>query len=276
MNGNSTQKSDIHLEGVPQTLLMPLIGRARFSQKPYSPIRDALAIQLVESLNYDFAELEKHLGSVTLYFLARAYHFDSAITHYLKKNPNGKIVNLGAGLETAFFRVDNQKLTWFDLDLPEVISLREKLLPKSDRMHAIAKSLLDYSWIDEIKNHGDEFFFFSGGVLPYFKEEEVKELLNEMAIRFPRSEFFFDTISTKGMHYANKMLAQSKMSDALMQWSMDDATSLERGSSHIKVVDQMHYFKRIKMMKGFPLSLRLRMFFYDLVSKPQIIHLKFN
>jgi O-methyltransferase involved in polyketide biosynthesis len=273
---NKFQKSDIHLEGVPKTLLMPLLGRAKFSKESYSPIRDTLAIQLVESLNYNFDELEKHLSHVTLYFLARAYQFDTAIKDYLIKNPYGKIVNLGAGLETAFFRVDNQKMIWFDLDLPDVILLREKLLPKSDRVYTIAKSLLDYSWIDEIKKHGDEFFFFSGGVLPYFKEEDVKALLIEMGNRLPRSELFFDTISKKGMHYANKMLAQSNMSNASMKWSMDDATLLEGWSSHIKIVDQIRYFQKIKMMKRFPFMQRLTMLFSDLISNPQIIHLKFN
>lgn len=134
MTATQPQKSDVQLTGVPQTLLLPLLSRARFSQESYSPIQDPLAIQLVESINYNFSELEKHLGNSTLFFLARAYHFDQAIKNYLKKNPNGKIVNLGAGLETAFSRVDNQKLTWIDLDLPEVIELRKNLLPESNRV----------------------------------------------------------------------------------------------------------------------------------------------
>lgn len=276
MTENEFKKSDIQLTGVPQTLLMPLLGRAIFSKKPYSPMKDPFAIQLVESLNYDFNVLENKLGNTTLYFMARAYHFDLAIKNYLQKHLNGKIVNLGAGLETAFYRVDNQSMTWIDLDLPEVILLREKLLPQSNRIHSIAKSILDYSWMDDIKKWGNEFFFFAGGLLIYFKEEEVKALLNEMANRFPKSEFFFDTISAKGMYYANKMLAQSNMADALMKWSLDDAALLEHWSSHIKIINQKKYFHDIKFMEGFPLSLRVRMFFYDLMSNPHIIHLKFN
>ncbi|OGV28064.1 MAG: hypothetical protein A3F18_05320 [Legionellales bacterium RIFCSPHIGHO2_12_FULL_37_14] len=273
---NNLQKIDISLKGVPRTLIMPLLGRAKFSQKPYSPIQDKLAIQLVESLNYDFSCLEKQLGNTSLYFIARAYHFDQAVKNYLRLHPNGSIVNLGAGLETAFYRVDNKKLSWIDLDLPEVIELRQKLLPQSSRVYPIAKSVLDFSWMDEVKNHGREFLFFAGGLLIYFREKEVKLLLQEMASRFRSSEFIFDTITSKGMYYANKMLNQANMSDALMQWPCDDPSQLARWSAHIQVIDQKKYFQQLKLLKGFPLLLRFRMFFYDLMSKPQIIHLKFS
>lgn len=275
MTENISKKYDIHLEGVPQTLLMPLLGRARFSQESFSPIQDTLAIQLVESLNYNFDELGKHLRNVTPFWMARAYHFDEAIKNYLNKHPNGKIVNLGAGLETAFFRIDNQKLTWFDLDLPEVISLREKLLPKSDRVYQIAKSIFDYTWINDIKNHGDEFFFFAGGVFMYFTEAQIKSLFLEMARQFPGSELMFDILSKKGIYYANKMLKKSNMPNAIMQWGIDDSELLEEWSSHIKIVNHISYFKDIKMMKGIPLGLRLKMFLYDVSNQHGIVHLKF-
>lgn len=93
--------------------------------------------------------------------MARAYHFDKAIKEYLSKNPKVIIVNLGAGLKTAFYRVDNGTLKWVDLGLPEVISLREKLLPLTDPNPNIAKSILDYTWMDDIKKLGNEFFHLS-------------------------------------------------------------------------------------------------------------------
>jgi O-methyltransferase involved in polyketide biosynthesis len=189
--------------------------------------------------------------------------------------PKGTIVNLGAGLETAFYRVDNQKLTWIDLDLPEVISLRDKLLSNNDRIHQIAKSVLDYSWMDDVKKHSDECFFFAGGLFMYFTEEQIKALLLEMARRFPRSELIFDSISTKGIYYANKMLTQSKMTDALMQWGVDNTNILESWSQQIKIVSQIPYFKGMKTMKGFPFLIRLKMFIYDSMNKSGITHLKF-
>jgi O-methyltransferase involved in polyketide biosynthesis len=63
------------LNGVPQTLLLPLIGRAKFSLEAYSPIKDEKAVELVNSINYDFDNLLKNVNYQTLFWMARAYHF---------------------------------------------------------------------------------------------------------------------------------------------------------------------------------------------------------
>ena len=270
------KKMDIQLEGVPQTLLLPLLGRAMFSKKSFSPLQDDLAVQLLERINYDFDMMLQHFGKVALIWMARAYHFDEAIKKYLQTHPEGTIVNLGAGLDTTFYRLKYPKLTWIDLDLPEVMSLREKLLPHSKQVISISKSILDYSWMDDIKTYDDEFFFFAGGLFIYFSEADVKALFLEMIKRFPKSELIFDSISKKSMNHANKVLSDAQMAGAIMYWGIDDITLLEQWSPHLKVVNQHPYFKGIKMRKGFPLKLRLTMFLYDWGDQSVVAHVRFN
>ncbi|EPS50207.1 O-methyltransferase domain-containing protein [Clostridium botulinum A1 str. CFSAN002368] len=91
-------------------------------------------------------------------FVVRAKTFDDAIKNFISKYPNSSIVNLGAGLDTTFFRVDNENLNWYNIDLPDVIELRKKLLPESDREKCIAKSFLDISWFNDIKKDYDNVF----------------------------------------------------------------------------------------------------------------------
>lgn len=272
--GVDMEKIDVDLKGVPRTLLLPLLGRAIFSNKPYSPIHDARAIQLTKKLNFDFNSLSQSVGSMTLYWVARAYHFDRAIKQYLKKNPTATIVNLGAGLETAFYRVDNRQLDWIDLDLPDVINLRKKLLPPSDRVHNIAKSLFDFTWMEDIKKFNDKFFFFAGGVFMYFPELEVRSLFIEMAKRFQKSQLVFDVISHRNLKTSNKMLSKAQM-DSELKWALDDAKDLEKWSSNIKVVSQMSYFEKINTRLDFPLSLQFRMLFYEWWDKRGIVRVKF-
>lgn len=268
------KKFDIKLEGVPQTLLLPLLGRAMFSEKSFSPLHDPLAVELVDKINCDFDAMSHSFGDVALIWMARAYHFDEAIKNYLQKHQNGTIVNLGSGLDTTFYRINNPKVTWIDLDLPEVIALRKKLLPKSKQVVSIAKSILDYSWMDEIKKYDDEFFFFAGGLFIYFTEDEVTALFLEMAKRFPKSELIFDSISKKAMNYANKALSGAKMAGAIMHWGIDDIRQIEDWSAELKVIDEHGYFKGIKMRKGFPLKLRFKMFLYDCGDKSAVAHVK--
>jgi O-methyltransferase involved in polyketide biosynthesis len=49
-------------------------------------------------------------------------------------HPEGLVVNLGAGLDTRFYRLDNGTITWIDIDLPEVVAfspepIRRRLTP---------------------------------------------------------------------------------------------------------------------------------------------------
>ena len=93
-----------NLKGVPQTLLLPLIGRAMFSQKSYSPTHDEKAVELVSLIDYDFDNLlkDKNVKNSTLFWMARAYHFDKAIKYHLETHPEAVVVNLGCGLDTGF------------------------------------------------------------------------------------------------------------------------------------------------------------------------------
>jgi len=271
------KKLDFDLEGVPKTLLLPLAGRAFYSQEENSPIHDEKAIELVNSINYDFDDLFNILGKGTLsWWAARAFQLDKAIREYLRTHESATIVNLGAGLETAFYRTDNGNLTWVDLDLPDVIKLREKLLTPPNRVHYIAKSVLDYSWMDEVKQFGRECFFIAGGLFMYFPEENVKSLFSEMALQFPHSELAFDAITKKHLHHHNKMLSKSKMGEKLLQWGTDNYKDILTWSPKLVSITRTPFFKNVKTRYNFPLSFRIKMFYYDIFSKGGILHLKFS
>lgn len=268
---------NIDLSAVPKTLLLPLLGRAYFSKKTYSPIHDAKALELVNTLNYDFENLLNvaNVKTSTLFWMARAYHFDEAIKAHLKKHPNAVIVNLGCGLDTSFNRVDNGYLSWVNVDLPEVIQLRERLLPPTAREIAIQASIFDYSWMDKVKNLGSDFFFFAGGLFMYFTNEQIKALFIQLAEHFPGSPLVFDNISPKGLNSANKMLQKSGMQDALLQWSVTDAKIIEQWSPHIKLSAQHAYFANIKNNYPFPWRYKLLMYLLDLSHKSGMVCLKF-
>lgn len=272
-----TAKLTIDLQGVPQTLLLPLIGRAKFSNQPYSPIHDEKAVELVNSLNYDFEHLLSvtNVKNSTLFWMARAYHFDQAIKAYLKAHPSAVVVNLGCGLDTTFYRVDNGQLTWVDMDLPEVIALRKQLLPPGSREHYIEKSILDLTWMNDVKKWGNEIIFIAGGLFMYFTEEQVQSIFTHMANQFPGCHLVFDNISPKGLKHANEMLKKSDMQGALLQWALLDAKVIETWSPKIKLVAQGPYFQHIKSTFNFPLSYKASMYFFDFFHKSGIIHLVF-
>ena len=120
--------------------------------------------------------------------------FDEVTKKFLEENPDSAIVNLGCGLDTRFARVDNGLVLWYDLDLPEVIEIRKKFFQETERVKFIAKSVLDFSWVDEILKN-KKTLFLAAGLLPYFTEAEVKSIIRTLKNNFPNSELLFEAIS---------------------------------------------------------------------------------
>ena len=76
----------------------------------------------------------------------RTRKFDRYCKSFLKNNAEGTIVELGCGLSTRYPRIDNKKLTWYDLDFPEVIDIRRNFFKETSRYHLIPSSVLSPSF----------------------------------------------------------------------------------------------------------------------------------
>jgi O-methyltransferase involved in polyketide biosynthesis len=131
---------------------------------------NAKAVELAEKIDYDFSTRDKAVpGYLSLLFVARAKQFDDKIKAYIAEHPNTSVVNIGAGLDATFYRVDNGLIHWNDLDLPAVIDIRRQLLPEPDRATYTAKSFLDQRWCMDVDTENGVFVIV-GGLLRYFEE----------------------------------------------------------------------------------------------------------
>jgi O-methyltransferase involved in polyketide biosynthesis len=119
----------------------------------------------------------------------RAYNFDNILEVFLANNSRAVVVNIGAGLDTTFQRVGEGTVLWINIDLPDVVALRQKLIPDSDREMTIAKSVFDFTWIDDISlwTKGRSILFMAAGVLCYFEAQEVEILFRKLAETYPSS-----------------------------------------------------------------------------------------
>lgn len=126
---------------------------------------------------------------------------DEQVRNFLDKAPDGLVVNLGAGLDTRFHRLDNGRVEWIELDLPAVIALRRKLAePGSKRHWMIAASILDDGWVAEIKRRArSRILFVAEGLFPYFTEEEHRKIFHCLAGNFPGQEMLFHTMASSLM-----------------------------------------------------------------------------
>jgi len=187
-------KAKIKSSGVPQTSLLPLHGRAKISREHSSLFYDAKAVELVERIDYDFSMSDAVPDYLLFAAVARAKQFDDKVRAYITVHPRASIVNIGAGLDSAFYRVDNGTIHWHDLDLSKVIDVRRQLLPEPDRVTYIAKSFLDPSWCEEV-NAQNGVFMIAAGLFHYFEEAQIRQFFSLLADSFPSGEIVFDAES---------------------------------------------------------------------------------
>lgn len=112
---------------------------------------------------------------------------------FLAVHPGGTVVALGEGLETQFWRVDNGRVRWLTVDLPEVIDLRARLLPGSPRQSAVACSALDERWMDAVALPSPV-LITAQGLLMYLERSEADRLIRACAGRFPGGALVFDVV----------------------------------------------------------------------------------
>lgn len=179
------------LTGVSETALLTLNGRAYQAKHPEAIIDDAMAISLVDSIDFDFDKFGRTGQEMALRSLA----VDKCAADYLRTHPKATVVALAEGLQTTFWRLNtalpDTPFSWVSVDLPPVIALRNRLLPPSDRIVNLAQSALDYTWMDQVDST-DGVFITAEGLLMYLQPDEAKGLIAECARRFPGGQMFFD------------------------------------------------------------------------------------
>ena len=113
------------LKDVPETMLWTLHNRASEAMRHDGIINDDRAVTIYKNIKYDY---EKSFGKADASHAIRSLDFDREIRRFLSRNPNGTIVNLGEGLETQRFRIDETQALWITVDLPEAIEIRERYI----------------------------------------------------------------------------------------------------------------------------------------------------
>ena len=241
-------KYHIEKNTVQETLVIPLLGRLVCSEHFPELFSDPEAKRICGSLDYDFAEKRKRMESVAGLFGAlevaqRQYDLRCEVQDYLNTHPKAAVVNLGCGLDDTFRKCDNGSCRGYDLDLPDVIAVRNELLPAGEREQSIACDLNDLTWMEQI-DASDGAVFFASGVFYYFRTEDVKRLFDAMAARFPGAVLAFDSCNERGAKLMRKTwLREAGITDVNAFFSLEDERELLGWSDRFASVTAKSYMR---------------------------------
>lgn len=250
----------ITLSDVETTGLLTLYCHALESQSTNPILKDDKAVEIARQLTPLLIDSKDKLlrklatnkvdQRLVVHIALRAKQYDQYAKNFLDQNPDGIIVNIGCGLDPRFFRIDNGSMIFFDIDLPEVIRFKKKILAESDRYRMIAASVFDYQWMDEVAQYGSRpVMFLAEGVFMYLEAEKVKSLVLELQSRFPGSELVCEVVNEMWVRQPLNYLVSIKMQrqlslgkDAVYRFGIASSRQMETWHAGIQYLDDWSYF----------------------------------
>lgn len=185
----------VELTGVPETALWNLYQRASAARAGH--LDDPRAVEVLARLDYPFERFDSPFGGLAARLHAvRVRTVDAALRRVLAAAPEATVVALGEGFETQFWRMDDGRLRWLTLDLPEMVAARRGVLPDGPRNRTLTGSAADTAWTDQVDRERP-MIITAQGLLPYFERGEVHRLLTAWARLLPGAWLLFDAVTAQ-------------------------------------------------------------------------------
>ncbi len=252
--------------GVPSTLFLVLWAQYLESKSPNGMIQDSKVIEMVESLDYDFSKYRLTLDD-RLGVAIRKKLIVREIQKFILQNPNGIIVNLGCGLDTYYEVFKHTNIIWYDLDLPPVIALKTHFFPETEKLKFICKSVMDFNWMQEIPKN-KKTLILAEGLLPYFQEHEVKDLLANIEGQFPKAELLLHAISPWRIRLMHRELRKRSLR---LGWGIKNGKEIENWLPTLHFQNEWYIFDQYPCRWSW--YIRILNLFPFMVKQEKIIHL---
>jgi len=167
---------------IQETALIPLAIKASETARPNARIKDLKAKEIIDTLGVDVSKFDPFLSHEGV--VARTILYREQLKTLLKQYPDAVCINLGCGFDDKFSQVDNGRLQWFDVDLPDQIAVRRKVYEDRDRCVMLDGDALNGDWTKRLPA-SDMYIIAMEGVLEYFSKAQVKTCLNMLCDCFP-------------------------------------------------------------------------------------------
>jgi len=186
----------------------------------------------------------------TRYIALRARKYDRYTKQFLSEYNDGLVVSLGCGFDTRYWRISKEPWKYVEIDLPNVIEAKRKVLGNTAVYPMIGRSVLEEDWIDRILSMQKEHvLFLAEGLFMYLPKDSVINPFRWLANSFSKSEIIFEVVTEKYTKGLRKKIVESKLSARGTQagssydYGIRSWKDIESYSDKIKVVEEWSYFE---------------------------------
>ncbi len=235
-------KASGKLNGVAETLLIPLAFRAIESQEPKPILMDSTAGPLANELGLDITRF-RNIGHDRVFTMMRAREFDRRAREFLTEFQCPVVVEIGCGLDNRLARVDDGQAEWYQIDLPEVMALRSSLAACRTRGTSIVGSVLEAGWMGHVAYDPKKaFLFLAEGVFRYFSDGEVKGLVLTLRDHYPGCRLIFDALSPL-LAWIERHAGGLRQAANQVRWTLKEDAELESWGDGIRLLGRWTYFE---------------------------------
>lgn len=182
------------MDGVNQTLYIPLYGKAFVSNKNII-LKDEKAEEIWKKEGFPLKGKSKSKW-LAYYMAMRAAVYDAWVAKQLRSVPGAVVLHIGCGMDSRILRVAPEGTQWYDMDFAEVIAERRKYYAETDFYHMISVDMREEAWKKEIEAGCDAIVIIEG-VSMYFKPEELTDMLSGLAGHFKSVRILMDCYTKK-------------------------------------------------------------------------------
>ncbi|MGO9466630.1 MAG: class I SAM-dependent methyltransferase [Isosphaeraceae bacterium] len=181
-------QTDPPIQNISDTARWAAVYRARESDRPDAIFRDRLARRLAGERGEQIAAAMPFLEQHSWTWITRTYLFDQFISEQVEEGVD-MVVNLAAGLDARPYRMAlPPALRWVEVDLPELLDYKDKVLEGEKPACALERIRLDLADVgarrelfDRLGTSARKVLVVSEGLLVYFSPEEVGALAQDLA-----------------------------------------------------------------------------------------------
>ena len=239
---------ELKLGDVQTTAIIPLAIKASETMRPNARIRDEKAVEIIRVLGVDTTQYDKFMSHEGV--VARTIMLDRQLKDIIKKSPDTVVVNIGAGFDNRFARVDNGQIYWFDLDLPDAIAVRKKAFEEQDRVTMIAGNALEDGWCEEVKKvlagRKSKPVFIAEGLFMYLTLDQIRTLLMILINNFPDGGILIAEQNNKLMQKNEKHHDTVKNTNARFLSGTDSAQEIADLTDGIRLIEEHSFNEEMK------------------------------
>lgn len=214
------------MNNVNKTLYIPLYGKAYVSKKNII-LNDKKAEEIWSAEGFELKGKSKSKW-LAYYMGMRSRVFDNWLLEEMDKDSAAVVLHIGCGMDSRVLRVGTDEYLWYDLDFPSVIEERKKYYVEDAYYHMVEADVRETNWLSTIPKTKHAIILMEG-VSMYFKPEELRVVLEQIAAHFENVNLLMDcytTFAAKASKYKNPINDVG----VTQVYGLDEPRDLESGS----------------------------------------------